>query len=100
MRKSIDTLSVLVVEALEQPPQSGDVYLFRGKSSNKVKALYWDRNGFALHYKRLERGRFKFPKSYSNDSFEISENQMSWLLAGLDFILMNQFSELDYSQYF
>ena len=100
MRKSIDGLSVLVVEALEQSPQSGSLYLFRNKASNKVKVLYWDRNGFIMHYKRMERGRFKFPKAIDDNHFEITKEQLSWLLAGLDFMLMDTFSDLDFSNYF
>lgn len=100
MRKSIDGLSVVIVEQLERSPQSGDVFVFRNKLCNKVKALVWDRNGFILHYKRLERGRFKFPRSSDGLSYVISEEQLGWLLAGLDFVLMNDFSELNFENYF
>jgi len=99
MRKSIDGLSLLVDEALNQLPQSGSLYIFHNKSSNKVKVLYWDKNGFIMHYKRMEKGRFKFPKSNDEYHYKISHDQLSWLLAGLDFILMDTFSELDFSHY-
>lgn len=100
MRKSIDGLTVLVVDTLEQSPQSNNLYLFRNKTGDKVKILYWDRNGFIVHYKRLEKGRFKFSKIRNSDAFEINKDQLSWLLAGLDFMLMDTFSELNYSNYF
>ncbi len=100
MRKSIDGLSVLVVEEVEQSPQSGSIYLFCNKSGNKIKVLYWDRNGFIMHYKRLEKGRFKLSKTMEDKHFEINKDQLSWLLAGLDFMLMNACSDLDFSDYF
>ena len=100
MRKAIDGLSALVVEVLEQDPQSGHVFVFRNKRSNKVKALYWDRNGFVMHYKRLEKGSFKFPTELTDGCFEVTQQQLSWLLAGLEFMLMSSFPELNYSNYY
>ena len=101
MRKSIDGLSYLVCEVLEGTPQSGGVYLFHNKALDKVKLLYWDKNGFVLHYKRLEKGKFKLKrKADSPDEFSISKQQLTWLLAGLDFNLMDEFKDLDYSNYY
>lgn len=100
MRKAIDGLSVLVVEVIKESPQSGHVFLFHNKQRNKVKALYWDRNGFIMHYKRLERGRFKFHRDKSSDCIEISKAQLEWLFAGLDFMTMAQFPELNFKDYF
>ena len=100
MRKAIDGLSLLLVEVLEQSPQSGDIYIFCNKIRTKVKLLYWDKNGFILHYKRLEKGRFKWPKKQNgNEQIEINAEQLSWLFAGLDFILMDTFSELNFENY-
>ena len=100
MRKAIDGLVSLVVEQLNLNPQSGCVFLFRNKQANKVKALIWNKNGFVLHYKRLEKGRFRFPKKLNATYLEITSQQLSWLLAGLDFMLMDTFSELDFSTYY
>ena len=61
MRKSIDGLSMLVIERLQSQPMDA-VFVFRNKSGDKVKLLYWDTNGFVMHYKRLERGKFKWPQ--------------------------------------
>ena len=99
MRKSIDGLSVLLAEALNTAPQSGDVYLFRNVACDKVKLLYWDKNGFVLHYKRLEKGRFKFPR-HTVERLELTLDQLSWLLAGLDFMGMQEFSHLNFTNYF
>jgi transposase len=100
MRKSINGLSAWVVDELKQSPQSGHVFVFWNKTKDKVKLLLCDRNGFILHYKRLERSKFCFSQALPSDSFEISHEQLGWLLAGLDFLTMGQFFELDYEQYY
>ena len=61
MRKAIDGLSYLVEPLLAQKPASGNLFVFVARDRSKVKILYWDRTGFALWYKRLERGRFPSP---------------------------------------
>lgn len=99
MRKSIDGLNILLSESLAVSPQSGSLYIFHNKLGNKVKIIYWDKNGFILHYKRLERGHFKIPKLLDG-KIAITEDQLSWLLAGLDFVLMDRFSELNYENYY
>ena len=99
MRKSIHGLNVLLTE-LSITPQSGDVYLFHNRVGNKVKAVYWDRNGFILHYKLLERGRFKLPRTMEERPIELSHEQLSWLLSGLDFMLMGAFPENSYEHYY
>lgn len=100
MRKAIGGLSAIVSEDFREQLCSGDVFVFTNRMRNKLKILFWDRNGFVLYYKRLERHRFKIPKNYSGDAFSISHDQLSWLLAGLDFILMNDFSHLNYRYYY
>jgi len=98
-RKSIDGLSCLVIEVFKDNPQSGNIFLFFNKTRDKVKILYWERNGFVLHYKRLEKHRFKVPRLTGVTQIEITEMQLCGLLAGLDFVLMGQFSEINYHQY-
>jgi len=100
MRKSIDGLSFLVCEALENNPQNGAVYIFHNKQRDKVKLLYWDKNGFIVHYKRLEKGRFKFYRNHGNQTTAITQRQLSWLLAGLDFMTMGQFNQLYYTDFY
>jgi len=98
-RKSIDSLSALVVATFKDNPQSGHLFLFFNKAKDKVKILYWDQNGFVLHYKRLEKHRFCVPKLIGLTQLEINETQLHGLLAGLDFTLMKHFPEINYHQY-
>lgn len=87
MRKAIDGLAALVINCLDETPSSGDLFIFRNKSGNKVKLIYWDRNGFVMFYKRLDKGRFKFPKNITCDSITITRERLDWLLMGFDFML-------------
>ena len=98
-RKSIDSLACLVKSKFNDNPGSGNLFIFFNKTKDKVKILYWDDIGFVLYYKRLERHRFAAPKFLGETSLEISEVQLQGLLAGLDFMLMRQFKELNYSKY-
>ena len=98
-RKSIDSLSSLVKNTFKDNPQSGHLFLFFNKAKDKVKIIYWDNNGFVLHYKRLEKHRFRVPKLIGLTQLEISETQLHGLLAGLDFTLMRHFPEINYHQY-
>jgi transposase len=75
------------------------VYVFYNGQRDRVKCLFWDKNGFVLYHKRLERGRFKMNKR-ADGTYVITQNQLDWLLAGLDFQLMNEFKGLDFTQYF
>jgi transposase len=98
-RKSIDSLACLIPDKFSENPQSGNLFLFFNKARDKVKILYWDNTGFVLHYKRLEKHRFVVPKLSELTHLEITETQLYGLLAGLDFMLMRQFTEINYSKY-
>jgi transposase len=80
MRKSIDTLSVLVSEVIKMNPADGNLFLFRSKSGNKLKALYYETNCFTLWYRRLEKGKFVFMRNASG-CIEMSREHFKWLLA-------------------
>lgn len=101
MRKSINGLSYLVSDLLDNPLQEGSLTLFYNRSRDKVKLLYWDKNGFVLIYKRLEKGRFKISKQdEKTSSVTLDNKQLSWLLAGLDYDLMAQNKALNYSGFY
>ena len=84
MRKAINGLSILVEQAMDLDPFSGDLFVFCNRKCTIIKILYWHTNGFCLWLKRLEKDRFKWPQS-GTDIVEIGAEQLSWLLAGLDF---------------
>jgi transposase len=99
MRKSISGLSVLVARHFEQDPLSGHLFVFCNRRRNMVKILYWDRNGFCLWHKRLEKQFFKWPESRS-DLCEIDHRQLNWLLEGLEIYQQQAHEQLDYSVFF
>jgi len=82
LRKSIDGLSALVSAVFELDPFSDRWFVFCNKQKDKLKILRWDTNGFWLYYRRLERGRFKWPVQ-SGSALCISRRQLQWLLDGL-----------------
>ncbi len=83
MRKSFDGLAEVVREFLKHDPLSGNLFVFRNKGGHLAKILWWDRDGLAIYYKRLERGEFRWPRSTST-SVEITSAQLLRLLSGLD----------------
>ena len=82
MRKSIDGLAQLVAPLLKADAFSGSVYVFLSRRREKVKLLWWDRHGFWLAYKRLERGRFPRPDELARRGVSISE--LVAFLEGID----------------
>ncbi len=83
MRRSFDTLAEIVRSSLGQEPRSGHLFLFRNKTEDCVKILYWDRDGYVLWYKRLEKGKFTLP-SGAGSGLEIDATTFSMLLNGVD----------------
>lgn len=82
MRKSIDGLAGIASYVLKQNPMSQHLFVFCSKDQTRIKVLYWDRNGFWLFYKRLEKGHFRWPVA-SGVALSISRRQLAWLLEGL-----------------
>lgn len=84
MRKSIDSLSVLAQVMVERAPITEHMFVFCNRRGDKIKILFWDRNGFWLFYKRLERGRFRWPSANSDQRISVDCRQLRWLLDGLE----------------
>jgi transposase len=85
MRKSIDGLAAEVAEVLQADPFSSHLFIFCNRGRDRLKVLAWERNGFWLCYRRLERERFRWPRPDPQASaIEISAQQLRWLLDGLD----------------
>ena len=84
MRRSFDTLALVVREQLNEEPQSGALYVFIGKRSTRVKVLWWDRNGYCLLYKRLHRALFRVPSGgVSGAAQPIDAKALGEVLAGV-----------------
>ena len=83
MRKGFDSLAALVREALGHDPRTGHLFLFLGRGRDRLKILYWDRDGFALWYKRLEEGTFRLP-ACDGKSVELKASELAMLLEGID----------------
>ena len=96
MRKSINGLSLLVETHLELDPFSGHLFVFCNRRHHILKILYWDKNGFCLWQKRLEKRHFKWPTS-PDDVMEIDSRALEWLLDGLDFTRINGHEKLTYN---
>jgi len=84
MRKQINGLAVIAEAEMNQRPFSGNLFLFCGRGRTVLKVLYWDRNGFCLWMKRLEKDKFPWP-SDDDEAKEIDRDQILLLLRGIDF---------------
>ncbi len=83
-RKSIAGLSALVEQCFQRNPFGSALHVFINARRDKIKALYWHRNGFCLWYKRLERERFAWPKEVAGSTHAVTMQQLEWLLEGFD----------------
>lgn len=97
MRKAIDGLAVVVEDVLGLNPLSSHLFVFGNRRRDKVKILVWERNGFWVLYKRVEKARFQWPKPTAAGVVEITERELAWLLAGLDFERLTGHRRLHFS---
>jgi len=84
LRKAVNGLSAIVQESMKQDPFSGSAYLFCNRERKLLKAIYWDKTGFWLSQKRLEKDRFPWPEN-ENEARELTTEELQMLLAGVDF---------------
>ena len=98
MRKQIDSLAQLVEQGMGKRPFTGDLFLFCGRGMTMLKALYWDRNGFCLWTKRVEKGTFPWPKATSDlgQAVTLGPEELAMILDGIDF--RKRFKTLKYSR--
>ena len=95
MRKAINSLSILVEDTLRLDPFSGHLFVFCNRGRRILKILYWDRNGFCLWQKRLEKHRFKWPQN-RDEVMEIGATELSFILEGLDIRTVRPYADLKY----
>ena len=86
MRCGFDRLAELARLVTQQDPMSGHLFLFRSRGGDRLKVLYWDRDGYALWYKRLEQGVFRLPRPPVDGakSVELRASELAMLLDGID----------------
>jgi transposase len=89
MRNGFDGLAGIVRNYLKKDPISGDVFIFLNKTRTHIKLLYWDGDGFALFYKRLERGRYALTV-HNEPSKQLKREELLMLLEGLSFSAMSK----------
>lgn len=96
MRKSINGLSIIVKSQFDLDPFSGHLFVFSNRRSTIMKILYWDRNGFCLWQKRLEKEKFHWPKA-TGGAMMIEERELRWLMEGLEIEQKKAHKKLSYS---
>ena len=84
MRKSFDGLTGLVQECFGQDPLSGHLFHFITRRRDRIMFLYFDRDGLAIWYKRLEAGSFEMPRTDERDGIELQQAQLAMILSGID----------------
>nr|WP_320120394.1 IS66 family insertion sequence element accessory protein TnpB [uncultured Marinifilum sp.] len=86
MRKGFDGLSGLVQNRMQLDPMNGYLFVFFNKNRTHVKILFWDKDGFCIYYKRLEKGTFKRPTArIDTPNFELTNEELFMILRGIDF---------------
>lgn len=95
-RKGIKSLSVLVEGTLALDPFSEHLFVFCNRKRDKVKVLYWERNGFCMWQKALEQARFKWPRKAHDEVITLTGQQLNWLLDGYDIRRMQAHERLHY----
>jgi transposase len=97
MRKQIDGLAILAKEVIRENPAGGALFGFINARRNKLKLLVWERNGFIVWYKRLERDKFHWPRGADEAVVTLTGEQLNWLLDGYDVWRMKPHQVLHFS---
>ena len=98
MRKAINGLSEIVQLAEMGNLMEPHLFVFSGRRRSTIKILYFDKSGFALWMKRLEKDKFPWPRKLTESVINITPEQLSWLLDGYDIWKMKPFAELNFSR--
>ncbi len=95
-RKQMRGLTVLVQEELDLDPFSRHLFAFCNRRRDHIRVLYWERNGFAMWQKKLEKHRFPWPRDTKDEVVELSGRELNWLLDGMDVFAMKPHAVLSY----
>ena len=94
MRSGLNQLASIVQDSFEMNPFNNSLFLFCGRRADRIKCIYWEKSGFVMTYKRLEGGRFRWPRK-EFAPIDISEQQLGWLLEGLSIYQSPMYRDLD-----
>lgn len=97
-RKAIDGLLDLVLSDLDVDPRK-NIFIFYNRGRDKIKILAWHKNGFVLLLKRLEKGQFFNVTDNASNLINVTPQQLSWLMAGLNWVAMTEWGELEYRDF-
>lgn len=95
-RKAINGLALIVQDSLLLDPYSEAMFVFINNARNRIKLLYWERNGFCLWHKRLEKNKFAWPLKHNSATVELTTRELNWLLDGFDIWRMPPHQRLFY----
>jgi transposase len=95
-RKQIDGLAIIVQQSMALDPLQEALFVFTNRRRDRIKVLWWDRNGFCLWAKRLEQDRYRWPLQQDEDVLVLDGEQLGWLLAGFDIFRMPPHQRLHY----
>jgi transposase len=96
MRKSINGLSASVEQDLGLDPFAPRLFVFGNRQRDRLKVLYWERSGFVLGYKRLEKARFPWPRREEDGVVEMTGRELNWRLDGIDLFRLQPHEELSF----
>jgi transposase len=96
MRKAINGLSILVEQGLGLDPFGPALFVFCNRKRDKIKVLYWERTGFVLWYKRLEKHRFAWSLPGDGEVLSLSGRELNWLLDGIDVFALRPHEEISF----
>ena len=96
-RKAVNGLSAIVVNGMKHNVFDPALFVFCNKNRDKLKILYWDKTGFCLWYKCLEKDKFKWPKKHELETICWNKEQLNWLLRGVDVSQIKLHNPLNYS---
>ena len=93
-RKQINGLAALVESEMKHNPFEGSLYVFTTRRRDFIKLLYWDKCGFALWVKRLEKEKLRWPLKMPDDVIDLTSQQLNWLIDGYDIMRMKPHATL------
>jgi len=99
-RKWIDGLVAIIKSEMHLDPYESYVFLFTSRRRDRIKAVYWDKTGYAVWYKRLEKDKFAWPRKAEEQTLNLTQQQLDWLLDGYDFTRLRPHQELRFAASF